>query len=82
MRGVVQCRQAVLDVRTIGEGGVSRCEIDLDPEIVRTLPLARRPFQGWRYLEAKDAPADLSFDDHGSDLPAEVTVELRALGAW
>lgn len=81
IKGVVLCRQTVIDVRTIGEGPVSRCEIDLAPEIVRTLPLPRRAFQGWRYLTAADAPADLSASNDG-DLPTDVAVRLREIGAW
>ena len=31
----------------------------LDPEVIRTEAAPRRPFQGWRYLDPKDAPRDL-----------------------
>ena len=53
----------------------------LDPEIVRTQPAARRPFQGWRYLQVKDAPRALS--EHGGELgemPEELRRELAGLG--
>jgi len=46
-----------------------------------TAPQARRPFQGWRYLEPKDAPPDLSTMDAG-DLPPELAKQLREMGAW
>lgn len=49
--------------------------------VVRTAPLARRPFQGWRYFEAKDAPVDLSSVDAG-EAPDELVRQLRELGAW
>jgi hypothetical protein len=46
-----------------------------------TLWQPRRAFQGWRYLEAKDAPADrprhAALDDN---LPPAMARELRALG--
>lgn len=81
MKGSVVCRMPILDVATKGEGRQSRCLIKLGGELIRTAPQARRPFQGWRYLEPKDAPPDLSRAE-ASDLPAELVRELRAIGAW
>lgn len=81
IKGSVLCRQAILDISTIGEGAASRCEIRLDARVIRTAPLARRPFQGWRYLDGKDAPADLTTPDM-TDLPDDLARELRELGAW
>lgn len=81
MKGSVTCRQRILDITTIGEGKASRCEIKLDSQVIRTAPLARRPFQGWRYLEPKDAPPDLSVAE-ATDLPDDLARELRELGAW
>ena len=34
------------------------CRIILSPELVPTDPWPHRPFQGWRYLKADDAPPD------------------------
>ncbi|MFC7378824.1 DUF1489 family protein [Brevundimonas sp. GCM10030266] len=81
IKGSVLCRQPILDISTLGEGGQSRCEITLEPRVIRTAPLARRPFQGWRYLEARDAPIDLTTAD-ATDLPDDLARELRELGAW
>jgi len=81
MKGTVVARQRIVDVTTLGEGKESRCYIKLGNEVVRTAPQGRRPFQGWRYLEAKDAPPDLSSMDAG-DLPDELARQLRELGAW
>ena len=80
MKGSVTCRQRILDITTIGEGKESRCEIKLDSQVIRTAPLARRPFQGWRYFEPKDAPPDLSVAET-TDLPDDLARELRELGA-
>ena len=66
---------------TTGEGKASQCLIKLSPDVIRTAPQARRPFQGWRYLEPKDAPLDLSSMDAG-DLPVDLAKQLRELGAW
>ena len=80
-KGFVLCRQRILTVETVGAGAVARCEITLDPEIVRTLPTPRRAFQGWRYLEPKAAPPDL--DGFSEDAaPPELAKRLREIGAW
>lgn len=81
IKGSVLCRQPILDISTLGEGPNRRCEITLEPRVIRTAPLARRPFQGWRYFEPKEAPADLTTAD-ATDLPDDLARELRALGAW
>jgi hypothetical protein len=81
MKGSVTCRMPILDVSTKGEGKTSHCLIKLSPEVIRTAPQARRPFQGWRYLEPKDAPADLSMLDAG-EVPEELAKQLREMGAW
>ena len=81
MKGAVTCRQRILDITTVGEGKESRCEIKLDSQVIRTAPLARRPCQGWRYLEPKDVPPDLSVAE-ATDLPDDLARELRELGAW
>jgi hypothetical protein len=81
VKGVIVCRQPVLDIATLGEGKESRCEITLEPKVVRTSPMARRPFQGWRYFEAKDAPPDMTELDAG-ETPEELVRQLRELGAW
>lgn len=81
MKGSVVCRMPILDITTKGEGKASRCLIRLSPDVFRTAPQARRPFQGWRYLETKDAPPDLSSMDAG-DLPVDLAKQLRELGAW
>ena len=81
MKGSVTCRQRILEITTIGEGKASRCEIKLDSQVIRTALLARRPFQGWRYFEPKDAPPDLTTAE-ATDLPDDLVRELRELGAW
>ncbi len=45
-------------------------------------PRPMRPFQGWRYLKAADAPPDLSQSeaDGLAAMPEEMRRELRELG--
>lgn len=81
IKGVVACRQPIRDITTLGEGRASRCEITLEPRVIRTAPTGRRPFQGWRYLEPREAPADLTTAE-ATDLPPDLARELRELGAW
>jgi len=81
MKGSVTCRMPIADIMTRGEGKASMCHIRLHPDVIRTAPQARRPFQGWRYLEPKDAPMDLSTLDAG-DVPEELAMRLREMGAW
>ena len=80
-RGTILCRQPILAVTTVGEGVTARCEVTLDPQVVYVAPTPRRAFQGWRYLEAKDAPPDLS-SDAGGEVPLELALQLREAGVW
>ena len=80
IKGVILVRQPIVKIVTL-ESGVQPCRIDLGPELILTAPQPRRPFQGWRYLEAKDAPVDLTTAE-ATDLPQDLAKELRELGAW
>ena len=82
IKGIVQCRQPILAVETIGDGAASRCEIHVRLPVVRTLAAPRRPFQGWRYLKAEDAPPDLVAGEQGAEVPPDLVRQLRDLGAW
>ena len=81
-KGMVLCRQRILAVDTVGEGQAARCHVTLDPEIVLVHPLPRRAFQGWRYLEGKDAPLDLEGAGEDGAMPQDLAGRLRELGAW
>jgi len=81
-RGQILSRQRILAVNTIANGPVSRCEITLDPEVIRTVPTPRRAFQGWRYLPLADAPADLGAAGFAEGAPEDLVRRLRELGAW
>jgi len=81
-KGMILCRQAILAVETVGEGGQARCEIVLDEAVVRVAPTPRRAFQGWRYLTDDDAPQDLSSLDGIDTAPPALVARLREIGAW
>ncbi len=82
IRGEVMCRQRIKAIRPfVDKNGVGRCGIVLDPKVVLVAPRPYRAFQGWRYLEAKDAPGDLDKVAKGAALmPEKMRRELRELG--
>jgi hypothetical protein len=82
IRGEIMCRQVIKDVRPfVDKDGIGRCGIVLDPKPVLVEPRPYRAFQGWRYLDVKDAPADLGKRDKGSAaMPDTLRRELRELG--
>jgi hypothetical protein len=84
IKGVVLVRQAIVDVVTIEDGSLgNRCELVLGTDYMRTAPQRRKAFQGWRYLEPADAPADLAaVGAGGADLPDDLRRQLIELGAW
>jgi hypothetical protein len=80
-KGIILCRQPIVAVATVGEGVTARCEVTLDPTPIRVAPTPRRAFQGWRYLELKDAPPDLAAAGF-EDVPQDLARQLREAGAW
>ena len=82
VKGSVQCRQRLLEVRPFVDGeGISRCHLMLEPVVVRTDWQPRRPFQGWRYLKQKEAPLDLGKGRKGvAEMPVKLRQELTELG--
>jgi len=75
--GAVRCRQQIMGLdAAVDREGRACCDIVLAPEIIRTVPYPRRPFQGWRYLDPKDAPPDLG--GGGEEPPPEGLAEELA----
>ena len=64
------------------DNGEGRTWIRLRPELIAVRTIPKRAHQGWRYLEAKDAPPDLSaIDADGRDeMPAQMLGELMKMG--
>ena len=81
-KGVMQARQRILDLEEVlGEDGIRRCALILEPGLIRVAAVPRRPFQGWRYLDAEDAPPDLTKGrDRDDALPAALAAELAEMG--
>lgn len=58
-----------------------RTNIIVRGTVIPTVAQPKRAHQGWRYLNAKDAPADLTADASGVDaLPAQLAGDLTAIG--
>lgn len=83
INGSIQCRSEIVSLEQVqGVDGIKRCAIIMSPELIRTAPAPKRPFQGWRYLKPDDAPRDLEAGAGGDDLPDELRAKLMELGAW
>jgi hypothetical protein len=83
IKGVVLVRQKIIGFDTgQKDNGSPCCLFILDPELVTVRPIPRRPFQGWRYLTADEAPSDvkLGSKDDIAEMPPHVRKELAALG--
>lgn len=81
IKGVMCARQRILALRAVTDSnGISRCQIVLEPELVRTEPRPRRPFQGWRYLKPEEAPGDMRDATAETGLPPHLVTELKELG--
>jgi hypothetical protein len=81
IKGQIAARQKLIDLRAVRrKDGIPRCGLVYEPNLIPTLRRAHRPFQGWRYLDAKDAPEDVSTAKRGKGLPAALHSELAELG--
>ena len=83
IKGMIQARQ---QLSGFGEGvrpdGRPCCLILLERELIPVRPTPRRAFQGWRYLEADDAPPDLDgrLLDDLAGMPPQMRKDLADLG--
>ena len=83
IKGVIQVRQRLAG---LAEGtrpdGRPCCLILLEQPLVRVRPTPRRAFQGWRYLDADDAPSDIDARqlDNMAAMPPQMRKDLAELG--
>ena len=82
IKGLILCRQRLIGLESRrGADGIERCALLLDDEVIRTEPMPRRAFQGWRYLEPQDSPRDLPQARRGDTaLPEALAVALSEIG--
>jgi len=83
IRGEIAAREKIIGIEPFRDAeGISRCRLVLDPKVIAVSPRPMRPFQGWRYFAATDAPPDLGKDaaDGIAAMPEPMRRELRELG--
>lgn len=79
IKGQVAVRQRLLELRAVTRDGVPHCALVLDKTLLPTERRFHRAFQGWRYLDPKDAPRDLK-RGRAAELPEGLHAELAQLG--
>ena len=80
IKGRIAARQRLTALEpAVTKEGVPCCALVLDPKLIAVEPRAHRPFQGWRYLEAADAPKDLK-SSRAAEMPADLRETLAELG--
>ncbi len=83
IRGVILVRQKLIGFEDgTRDDGSACCTLMLDRTLVPVRPTPRRAFQGWRYLDAADAPPDIKSGktDQIALMPAEMRKKLADLG--
>src|SRR3569833_4704123 len=60
IKGQIAARQKLKELRAVKKNGIPHCGLVYDKKLVPVSPRPRCAFQGWRYLEPKDAPPDIA----------------------
>lgn len=79
IKGWIVGRQKLLELRPMKKNGVPHCGLVYEKKMIPVQWRQRRAFQGWRYLDPKDAPPDRD-GTGGDDLPEKLRLELMELG--
>ena len=80
IRGYIAARQQLIDLRPVTKNGKPHCGLVYDAKLIPTSRRFCRPFQGWRYLDAKNVPMDLNEIKGAKNLPEKLKAELAELG--
>ena len=75
-------RQPIKDfIEVLQPDSKPKCGIILEPGLVPVWPRKVKIFQGWRYLESSDIPADMPTNETDeTPMPLSLAKELRELG--
>lgn len=80
IKGFIVGRQKLLELRPMKKDGIPHCGLVYDKKLIPVRYQSRRAFQGWRYLDPKDAPPDRRAGDDIDDMPETMRRELAELG--
>lgn len=80
IKGQIAVRQKLIDIRAVTKNGTPHCGLVYEPKLVPVQRRHHRPFQGWRYLDPKDAPPDARGAKGLDGLPQALQAELVELG--
>ena len=80
IKGWIVARQKLIELRPMERDGVMHCGLVYDPQMITVRARQRKAFQGWRYFDAKDVPADIGPWHGGDNLPDTLQRELLELG--
>lgn len=77
IKGTMCCRQQIIGFEQIQTDAGPKCLIYTDTKIIRTQPVVRKAFQGWRYVPEGKTPRDigpymLGAEDSSGGLEAEL----------
>jgi hypothetical protein len=80
IKGQVAVRQKLIELRPVTREGLPHCGLVYDPKLVPVERRSHRPFQGWRYLDPKDAPRDLKGRAKDIRMSDQLRAQLTELG--
>lgn len=80
IKNMIVARQKLLELRPLSIDAIPHCGLVYDKDMITVQMRPRRPFQGWRYLDAVDAPSDRGLYGSTQDMPDDMQRELAALG--
>jgi hypothetical protein len=80
IKGQIAVRQKLLDLKPTTKNGTPHCGLVYDKQLIPVQRRTQRAFQGWRYLDPKDAPPDARGTKGLEKLPEELQRELVSLG--
>ena len=82
VKGYIIARQKIIGMEEFYRNKTIRCcALIFDNTIFETEIVRKRPFQGWRYLEKEQSPADLALENHNNDsIPSQLLAKLSDIG--
>jgi hypothetical protein len=79
IRHRIVARQQISDLAMVTTPWGVKCRIGLCTPPLPVVQVPRRAHQGWRYMEAADAPPDAGAEEDAEALPVGMVRELQSL---